>query len=118
MYGLNIAVKLLTEIEGIMSLTKADIAANISKQVGYTKLKSTALVNSIFELMKEGLEDDQSVLISGFGKFSLRERRERTGRNPINGEPIILPSKKVVTFECSEKLKNKINGANYLKSSS
>ena len=72
-YGLNIAVKPPTEAEEIMSLTKADIAAEISKMVGYTKRKSTALVNSIFELVRQGLEDDQSVLISGFGKFSVRE---------------------------------------------
>jgi integration host factor subunit alpha len=108
-YGLNIAVKLFTELEEIMSLTKADIAAEISKKVGYTKLKSAELVNSIFELMKEELEDDHSVLISGFGKFSVRERGERAGRNPLNGEPIILPSQKVVTFACSGKLRNKIN---------
>ena len=93
-----------------MSLTKADIAEEISKKVGYTKLKSATLVNSIFEIIKAGLEDDQKVLITGFGKFSARERRERTGRNPITGEPIVLPSKKVVTFECSGKLRNKING--------
>ena len=93
-----------------MSLTKADIAEQIAKKVGYTKLKSAALVNSIFEIIKAGLEDNQKVLITGFGKFSARERRERTGRNPITGEPIVLPPKKVVTFECSGKLRNKING--------
>ncbi len=93
-----------------MSLTKADIAEEISKKVGYTKLKSAALVNSIFEIIKAELEGDQKVLITGFGKFSARGRRQRTGRNPITGEPIVLPSKKVVTFECSGKLRNKING--------
>lgn len=94
-----------------MSLTKADIAEAISKQVGYTKLKSTGLVNSIFEIIKESLENDQNVLISGFGKFSVRDRRERAGRNPISGELIVLPTKKVVTFKCSGKLRNKINGS-------
>ena len=93
-----------------MNLTKANIADLVSKQIGYTKLKSTGLVNSVFEIIKEALENDNNVLISGFGKFSVRERKERTGRNPINGEPLVLPSKKVIAFKCSEKLRNKING--------
>ena len=92
-----------------MSLIKADIAEEISKQVGYTKLKSTGLVNSIFEIIKDALENEQNVLISGFGKFSVRQRRERMGRNPITGEPTVLPSKKVVTFKCSGNLRNKVN---------
>jgi integration host factor subunit alpha len=97
-----------------MSLTKADIADRISKRLGCTKLKSVGLVNSIFEIIKEGLEEDQNVLISGFGRFSVRKRAERAGRHPITGEPIDLPARKVVTFGCSERLRNKINRASLI----
>ena len=93
-----------------MTLTKADIAEVIHNQVGYTKKHSASLVDSLFEIIKENLEDGKDVLISGFGKFSIRERSERKGRNPLTGEPIILQARKVVTFKCSGKLRGKING--------
>lgn len=93
-----------------MTLTKADIAEVIHNQVGHTKKHSAELVDSLFEIIKETLEDGKDVLISGFGKFSIRARNERKGRNPLTGEPIMLPAKKVVTFKCSGKLRGKING--------
>ena len=93
-----------------MTLTKADIAEQIYQEVGSTKKQSARVVDSLFELIKQTLEDGTDVLISGFGKFSVRERKERKGRNPLNGEPITLTSKKVVTFSCSGKLREKING--------
>ena len=93
-----------------MTLTKAEIAEVIHNQVGHTKKHSASLVDTLFEIIKETLEDGKDVLISGFGKFSIRERNERKGRNPLTGEPIMLPAKKVVTFKCSGKLRSKING--------
>ena len=92
-----------------MTLTKADIAEVICNQVGHTKKHSASLVDSLFEIIKETLEDGKDVLISGFGKFSVRERSERKGRNPLTGDAIILPARKVVTFQCSGKLRGKIN---------
>jgi len=93
-----------------MTLTKADIAEQIHKEVGSTKKQSVRIVDSLFELIKQSLEDGTDVLVSGFGKFSVRERKERKGRNPLNGEPMTLSSKKVVFFRCSGKLREKING--------
>ena len=93
-----------------MTLTKADIAEVVHNQAGLTKKLSASLVDSLFEVIKETLEDGRDVLISGFGKFSIRERNERKGRNPLTGEPIMLPAKRVVTFKCSGKLRSNING--------
>jgi integration host factor subunit alpha len=93
-----------------MTLTKADIAKVIHNQVGCTKKQSAELVDCLFEIIKGTLEDGEDVLISGFGKFSIRERKERNGRNPLTGKPLVLAARKVVTFQCSGKLRNKING--------
>ncbi len=93
-----------------MTLTKAVIAEVIHNQVGRTKKQSAELVDCLFEIIKGTLGDGKDVLISGFGKFSVRERKERKGRNPLTGKPLVLPAKKVVTFKCSGKLRNKING--------
>ena len=92
-----------------MTLTKADIADVMSNQVGYTKRQSLKIVDSLFEYIKKSLEDGDDVLISGFGKFSVKDKRERKGRNPQTGEPILLSSIRVVTFKCSGKLRNIIN---------
>ena len=93
-----------------MTLTKAHIAEVIHNQVGHTKKHSAEIVDSLFEIIKETLEEGKDVLISGFGKFHIRDRRERKGRNPLTGEPIMLPERKVVSFKCSGKLRSKING--------
>ena len=92
-----------------MTLTKADIADVMSNEVGYTKRQSLRIVDSLFEYIKKSLEDGDDVLISGFGKFSVKDKRERKGRNPQTGEPILLSSRRVVTFKCSGKLRNMIN---------
>jgi integration host factor subunit alpha len=93
-----------------MSLTKADIAEVIHNRVGRTKKQSAELVDCLFEIIKGTLGEGKDVLISGFGKFSVRERKERKGRNPLTGKPLMLPAKKVVTFKCSGKLRDQING--------
>jgi integration host factor subunit alpha len=63
----------------------------------------------VLELIKKALESGDDVLISGFGKFCVNEKRERKGRNPATGEDMMLKPRKVVTFKCSGKLKAKIN---------
>lgn len=93
-----------------MTLTKADITQEVHNNVGRSKKESAQIVGTLFELIKESLEEGKNVLISGFGKFSIQERRERKGRNPLTGVSIILPAKKVVTFRCSGKLRERING--------
>ena len=93
-----------------MTLTKALMAGAVWNSVGIPKWRSAELVDTLFEAIKETLESGENVLISGFGKFSVREKQERRGRNPQSGEPIMLPSRKVVTFKCAGILKDKING--------
>jgi len=63
----------------------------------------------MFELMKQTLERGDDVLISGFGKFSVREKHQRLGRNPQTGESLALPTRSVVTFKCSGNLNMKIH---------
>jgi integration host factor subunit alpha len=68
------------------------------------------MVDSLLEIIKQTLESGEDVLISGFGKFSVKEKRERKGRNPQNGQPMMIAPRKVLTFKCSGKLKDRING--------
>ena len=92
-----------------MTLTKADIIETISKENGYTKKNSFEIVETLLEIIKSALESGEDVMISGFGKFRVKEKKERRGRNPATGEDMMLTPKKVVTFRCSGKLRDKIN---------
>ncbi len=93
-----------------MTLTKAIIAEAISKKMSYSNKESLEMLDSLLEIMKQTLESGEDVLISGFGKFSVKEKMERRGRNPQNGQPMMLAPRKVLTFKCSGKLKDRING--------
>lgn len=92
-----------------MSLTKTDIAENLSK-LGFNRKKSIDLLENLLETIKKSLENGDDVLISGFGKFCVKEKRERRGRNPATGDDLILSRRKVVTFNCSSVLREKFNG--------
>ncbi len=91
-----------------MALTKNDIVSRIH-ELGFTKKKSIDIVESLLEIIKSTLEEDDDVLISGFGKFCIKNKNKRRGRNPATGDDLILRERKVVTFKCSGKLRNKIN---------
>lgn len=91
-----------------MALTKNDIVAKIHG-LGFSKKKSIDVVESLLEIIKSNLENDDDVLISGFGKFCVRAKNKRRGRNPATGSDLILRERKVVTFKCSGKLRKKIN---------
>ncbi|MFC1895957.1 integration host factor subunit alpha [Thermodesulfobacteriota bacterium] len=93
-----------------MTLTKSDIIENISNGTGLTKKQSTETLNTILETLKASLESGEHVLISGFGKFRVKEKSERRGRNPSTYEALMLAPRKVVTFKCSGKLRERING--------
>ena len=93
-----------------MTLTKAKIIENIADQIGYTKNRSAEIVEILLETVKNSLESGDDVLISGFGKFCVRDKKDRKGRNPATGESMILKSRRVVTFNCSGQLRKKING--------
>jgi integration host factor subunit alpha len=92
-----------------MTLTKAQIIDSIQNQTGFPKNKSSEIVKTLLEIIKNNLASGEDVLISSFGKFCVREKRERKGRNPATGNDMMLRSRKVVTFKCSGKLRNKIN---------
>ncbi len=92
-----------------MTLTKAQIIDSIQNQTGFPKNKSSEIVKTLLEIIKNSLASGEDVLISSFGKFCVREKRERKGRNPATGNDMMLRSRKVVTFKCSGKLRNKIN---------
>jgi len=92
-----------------VTLTKADIVETIAKQKGYTINRSFEVIESLLEIIKSQLESGQDVLISGFGKFCVKEKKERLGRNPNTGEAMMLAPRKTITFRCSRKLRDKIN---------
>ena len=91
------------------TLTKAKIIDAVAESNGYTRKKSIETVETVLELIKHSLESGEDVLISGFGKFCVKKKRERRGRNPATGEDMMLAPRKVVTFKLSGKLKEKLN---------
>jgi integration host factor subunit alpha len=93
-----------------MALTKVEMVNSISDHMGYPKNRSSEIVETLLELMKKSLESGDDVLISGFGKFCVKEKRQRRGRNPATGKDLMLKPRKVVTFRCSGNLRKKING--------
>ena len=93
-----------------MALTKADIFEAIQSELGFTKKESADIVESLIESIKSSLESGEDVLISGFGKFCVNGKRQRRGRNPATGEDLMLAPRRVVTYKCSGKLRNQING--------
>jgi len=93
-----------------MTLTKIQIVESIQDQTGFPKNKSVDIVETLLEIIKSTLVSGEDVLISGFGKFCVNEKKKRSGRNPSTGEALMLARRKVVTFKCSGKLRNKING--------
>jgi integration host factor subunit alpha len=92
-----------------MTLTKNDIVARVN-DLGFTKKQASEVVESLLEIMKGALADGDDVLVSGFGKFCIKEKRPRRGRNPATGEDLLLKERKVVTFKCSGKLREAVNG--------
>ena len=93
-----------------MVLTKKQIIEEVVNRNGFTRKKSKETVEILLEIIKRSLESGGDVLISGFGKFCVKEKKERKGRNPATGEPIMLEPRKIVTFRCSGKLRDRING--------
>ena len=92
-----------------MALTKADIIESVNQQLGFPQKKSTELVEQLIETIKLTLASAEDVLVSGFGKFCVNEKKKRRGRNPATGEEMMLRARRVVTFKCSGKLREKID---------
>jgi integration host factor subunit alpha len=93
-----------------MTLTKAHLVEAVTKQNGYPKHQSYEIVETLLDILKRTLESGKEVMISGFGKFCVREKKQRRGRNPATGEDMMLEPRKVVTFRCSRQLRDKVNG--------
>ena len=91
-----------------MVLTKAKIIEAVAEQNGVPKNRSSKVVESLLELIKSTLESGEDVLISGFGKFCVREKNARRGRNPATGDDMMMPPRRVVTFRCSRQLRDRI----------
>ena len=92
-----------------MSLTKDHLIGAIAEENGFPKKHSTEIVETLIDIIKSSLASGDDVLVSGFGRFSVKKKKARTGRNPATGEEMILESRRVVTFHCSGKLRKKIN---------
>jgi len=95
-----------------MALTKSDIVTSVHN-LGLSKKNSVEVIESLLEIIKRSLESSEDVLISGFGKFCVKDKAQRRGRNPATGEDLMLRGRKVVTFKCSGKLRHKIDGLGY-----
>jgi integration host factor subunit alpha len=92
-----------------MTLTKEELVNSIAEANGHPRNRSVELVETLLEIIKSKLGSGEDVLISGFGKFCVKEKRQRRGRNPATGEDIMLAARRVVTFKCSGQLRDKIN---------
>ena len=94
-----------------MTLTKADLVQQVYKtQDNLTKLQATEAVETLLSIMKNCLADGDDLLISGFGKFNVKEKKARRGRNPQTGAELILDARRVITFKPSGILRTRING--------
>lgn len=90
-------------------LTKADLIDSIYDNLPFDKQKATKIVEDWIELIKEGLDRDSKVMISGFGVFEVKEKNARPGRNPQTGDKITLAARKVVKFKASQILRKQLN---------
>jgi integration host factor subunit alpha len=91
-----------------MTLTKTDLVEKISVN-GLSKKRSSDVMGILLELMKKTLEQGEDILISGFGKFRVKEKNKQRGRNPATGEDLYLEARRVVTFQPSGRLKDRLN---------
>jgi integration host factor subunit alpha len=90
------------------ALTKADMAEKLFEELGLNKREAKELVELLFDEIRESLEHDEQVKLSGFGNFDLRDKSERPGRNPKTGEEIPISARRVVTFKPGQKLKARV----------
>jgi integration host factor subunit alpha len=92
-----------------MAVTKADIVNEVFNKLGGTRSEATDAVETVFDTMKQVLERGEKLLISGFGKFTPKDKKTRNGRNPKTGETITISARRVVTFRASPVLKDRMN---------
>ncbi len=92
-----------------MALTKADLAQKVADECGFLKGEAQEIVEKLLETMKASLAAGEDVMISGFGKWSVKDKRARRGRNPQTGEQMVLDARCVVTWKYSPVLKDAVN---------
>ena len=92
-----------------MTLTKADIAQKIADDCGFMKGEGQEIVDKLLEIIKERLIAGEDVMISGFGKWSVRAKNARRGRNPQTGDELLLDARRVVTWKYSPLMKKRVN---------
>ena len=92
-----------------MTITRREITEAVQKELGCSKTQSIEIIENLIELIISSLENDEDVLVSGFGKFCIKDKNARRGRNPATEESMILPARKVVTFKCSGQLRKRVN---------
>lgn len=97
-------------MDPVATLTRAQIVEKLFARNLFTKGEAAHIIETLFELMKQSLEAGDDVLISGFGKFCVKDKSGRRGRNPQTGESMMLESRRVVTFKHSGVLREKMNG--------
>ncbi len=90
-------------------MTKADLIEKVSEGAGFSKKESAEIVELVFDILKENLENGENVKVSGFGNFIVRHKKTRKGRNPQTGDEILISERNVVTFKTSQVLKNSLN---------
>lgn len=90
-------------------MTKADIVEIVYEKVGFSKKDVASVIEEIFECVKEKLGSGEKVKVSGFGNFSVRQKRSRRGRNPQTGGEITIDQRRVMTFKASQLLKKAVN---------
>ena len=91
-----------------MALTKADLAKHLDEEIGLTNREAKEIVDQVFQRIIETLIEGKHVKISGFGNFTLHDKKERPGRNPRTGEQVPVSARRVVTFHCGQKLKIRV----------
>ena len=92
-----------------MSLRKIDIIESVYEQLGIPKKDCVSIVESLFEIIKDDLAKGKDVMISGFGKWTVKSKKKRRGRNPQTGADLTIDARKVVTFKSSAVLRDKLN---------
>jgi integration host factor subunit alpha len=92
-----------------MTLTKADIVFQLTNHLGFTKKQASDTTETLLEIIKSTLASGEDVLVSGFGKFCVKQKAERRGRNPATGGDMMLAPRRVVTFRCSGKLRERVS---------
>jgi integration host factor subunit alpha len=92
-----------------MKVTKSYLIDHLYRNCGFSRDKSFDTIDSLLEIIKHTLESGEDILISGFGKFIVKEKTSRRGRNPATGNDLFLDARRIVTFKCSKSLREKLN---------